>query len=191
MNQVHINLPILYQEIIERSKELEFPMLSDVYTGNLLRTLAASKPSGQFLELGTGTGLALSWIVDGMNSNSRIISIDNEEKFQAVAKHFFATDPRVDLVCTDANQWIIENQEKRFDLIFADAWPGKYSVLDETLQMLNKGGFYLIDDMLAQPNWPEGHQQHVDDLITRLEQRKDIHLIKMNWSTGLILISKK
>ena len=44
---------------IERdTKALAFTMASDVATGAFLRTLAASKPGGALLEMGTGTGLA-------------------------------------------------------------------------------------------------------------------------------------
>ncbi len=46
-------------EGIERDTEnREFDMPSDRHTGSLLRTLAASKPDGRLLELGTGTGLS-------------------------------------------------------------------------------------------------------------------------------------
>ncbi|MNE75104.1 hypothetical protein D3C80_1712300 [compost metagenome] len=64
-------------------------------------------------------------------------------------------------------------------------------VLDETLNLLKSGGIYLIDDMLPQPNWPLNHDKNVERLIQDLENRTDIQLIKMCWSTGLILITKK
>lgn len=48
-------------------------------------------------------------------------------------------------------------------------------------------GFYVIDDMKAQPNWPEGHDKNVAGLVSYLENRKDFNLTKMNWSTGVIL----
>ncbi len=38
-------------------------MASDTVTGTLLKTLAASKPGGKFLELGTDTGLAALEII--------------------------------------------------------------------------------------------------------------------------------
>ena len=107
-----------------------------------------------------------------------------------IASRFFAADLRVNLLCTDAKQWILNNPHEKFDLIFADAWPGKYELLDETLHLLKKGGIYLIDDMLPQPNWPEGHDRNASELISNLEARTDIRLTKMNWSTGLILIVK-
>ncbi len=73
----------------------------------------------------------------------------------------------------------------------SDAWPGKYSQLDEALAMLKPGGLYVIDDMLPQPNWPEGHAAKAEALIELLENRTDFNLTKMNWSTGVILMAKK
>ena len=84
-----------------------------------------------------------------------------------------------------------KNNGDAFDLIFADAWPGKYSNLTETLALLGPGGIYIIDDMLPQPNWPDGHQQKVNELVSYLESRNDMQLIKMAWSTGIILVVNK
>lgn len=166
-------------------------MLSDTHTGSLLRTLTRSKANGHILEIGTGTGLGLSWIIDGMDDQSTVISIDNDESYQAVARAFFEAESRVEFVCEDGEKWIQANRERKFDIIFADAWPGKYSLLDTTLAMLKKGGLYLIDDMLPQPNWPDGHSENVRKLMDELELRQDITLTKMDWSTGLVLIAKK
>jgi hypothetical protein len=58
------------------------------------------------------------------------------------------------------------------------------------LDLINVGGFYIIDDMTAQPNWPEGHDKNVDRLVSYLEGRTDFNLTKMNWSTGCIVAVK-
>lgn len=190
MDDQKIRLPQKYNEIKNDSDAISFSMPSDLQTGSLLRTLVSSKPKGRFLELGTGTGLSLSWIVEAMDEDSKVISIDNSEKYQVIARKHFAEDSRVNIICEDANQWIKNNQSLRFDLIFADAWPGKYEMLDETLALLKTGGLYIIDDMLGQPNWPDGHQDNVDKLINHLDSRSDIRLTKMNWSTGIIIVVK-
>jgi hypothetical protein len=57
--------------------------------------------------------------------------------------------------------------------------------------MLNPGGLYIIDDMLPQPNWPEGHQEKAVKLIEDLEKRSDIILTKQRWATGIIIAVKK
>ena len=48
-----------------------------------------------------------------------------------------------------------------------------------------------MNDILSQPNWPEGHQELVYELIDILENRKHLQLTKMNWSTGIIIVVKK
>jgi predicted O-methyltransferase YrrM len=93
-------------------------------------------------------------------------------------------------LCEDGNDWLKKDRQKQYDLIFADSWPGKYQTLDETLALLKVGGLYIIDDMLAQPNWPDGHQEKVEQLISYLEKQENLRLTKMNWSTGIIIVSK-
>ncbi|WP_233074018.1 O-methyltransferase [Flavobacterium sp. IB48] len=156
MNDNSIVLPKFYSEIKSDSEKISFSMPSDLQTGSFLRTLVATKKDGHFLELGTGTGLSLAWLIEGLGENSNLISIDNTAEYQDIAKKYFQK-PNVSFVCEDAEKWILNYKDLKFDLIFADAWPGKYAVLEETLQLLNPGGIYLIDDMLPQPNWPENH----------------------------------
>lgn len=191
MKDQEIKLPDSYESILSKSKEISFSMPSDLQTGSLLRTLVATKTAGQFLELGTGTGLSLSWIVDAMDIKSHVYSIDNSEVYLSIAKKYFNSNKTVSIICDDASEWIKNNSDKKFDLIFADAWPGKYETLDETIAVLKIGGIYLIDDMLPQPNWPSGHEENVLKLLEYLDSREDLLLTKMNWSTGVVIVTKK
>lgn len=188
---VILEKPKQYNNLLAKSEEMGFTMPSDIYIGTLLKTLTASKPAGSFLELGTGIGLSLSWMIQGMDGNSKITSIDNDSALIEVAKIFFGEEERLELVCADGGDWLNEYKGDSFDLIFADAWPGKYSHLDTTLAMLSKGGYYVIDDMQKQSNWPEGHEEKANALVKVLEKRDDITITKMNWSTGLIVAVKK
>jgi predicted O-methyltransferase YrrM len=148
-----LSRPAQYKAIEAASKDIGFSMPSDLQTGVLLQTLAASKPEASILEIGTGTGLATAWLLAGMDTRSHLISIDNESSYQTIAHNCLGHDNRLQLVCTDAADWLVKQDNATFDLIFADAWPGKYSHLDETLSLLKPGGLYVIDDMLPQPNW--------------------------------------
>lgn len=189
-NYENIKLPTSFNKIYRESKKLKFNMLSDLKTGAFLRTLAASKPGGNFLELGTGTGLSLTWLTEGADQTSSIISIDNDDTFQCVARKSFENDSRISFQCIDGNVWLSSYNGELFDLIFADAWPGKFEKLDEALALVKTGGLYLIDDLLPQPNWPDGHQEKVDQLIDYLEKREDFALSSFNWSTGLMLMTR-
>lgn len=53
----NLNSPAVVNDLVQAAASLGFTMSSDRLTGSLLRTLAASKPVGSFLELGTGVGM--------------------------------------------------------------------------------------------------------------------------------------
>lgn len=183
--------PNSYFEIDRETKESGFSMASDMLTCSLLRTLAASKQKGKFLELGTGTGLSTSWILDGMDSESTITTFDNDEKLLSIANKYLGHDKRLSLVHSDGEEWVKNNIGSKFDYIFADTWHGKYLLLDEVLDMLHIGGLYIVDDMLPQSNWPEGHEEKSINFIKYLESRSDLVLTKLNWATGIIIAVKK
>jgi predicted O-methyltransferase YrrM len=184
-------IPQTYIDIDKATKENGFTMPSEIKTCSLLRTLAASKPTSKFLELGTGTGLSTAWILEGMDKDSTIISFDNDETLLNIAHTFLGDDIRLNLVRSDGEDWVKANEGQKFDYIFADTWHGKYLLLDEVLGMLNKGGFYIIDDMLPQPNWPEGHHQKAINLVEYLERREDLLLTKQEWASGIIVAVKR
>lgn len=190
-NEEEIQFPKSYTQIEEDTALSGFTMASDILTGSLLRTLASSKPCSRFLELGTGTGLSTSWILDGMDSKSTLISVDNNSAFLEICRKYLGKDGRLQLELMDGEIWVKENLAEKFDFIFADTWHGKYLLLDEVLNMLNPAGLYIIDDMLQQPNWPEGHEEKVKDLIAKLENRPELVLTKLLWSTGIIICVRK
>ncbi len=72
-----------------------FNMASTDATGRMLRTLAAGKPGGRMLELGTGTGLATAWLLDGMDAAATLDTVDINPACVAVARKNPANDPRV------------------------------------------------------------------------------------------------
>ena len=183
--------PKAIQAIEEATKALGFNMASEPKTGSLLSTLASAKPGGRFLELGTGTGLSAAWILLGMDADATLISVDNDADAQAIAIQQLGTDKRVQFVLEDGATYLQNNQAERFDFIFADAWPGKFNHLDEALALLNKGGLYIIDDLLPQENWPEGHAPKVPALMQTLEARDDLNSVRMAWASGIMIVTKK
>jgi|SRR5688572_21739570 len=188
---IYQTIPTQYNDILEATRESGFTMASDILTCSLLRALAATKPKSKLLELGTGTGLGTAWILDGMDSVSTLISVDNDDSFLAIASKFLAADGRLSLISSDGGEWIANNTQEKFDYIFADTWHGKYLMLDEALSMLNPGGLYIIDDMIPQSNWPEGHHEKALALISALDARTDIATTKLLWATGIVIAAKK
>jgi predicted O-methyltransferase YrrM len=128
----HPTDPAWLEAIRLESDQIGFALASEPKTGSLLRTLAASKPSGRFLELGTGTGVGTAWLLAGMDSHSTLISVDTDPKVQEVARRYLGHDSRVTFHLGDGGAFL-ESATKQFDLIYADAWPGKFTHLDRAL----------------------------------------------------------
>lgn len=191
MNERFDPLPKSYIDIKNATQESGFTMASDLAACSFLRTLAGTKPGGAFLELGTGTGLSTAWILDGMDKDSSLTSIDFDDAVLSVAKRFLGIDSRLRLELIDGEEWVEVNMKARFDFIFADTWHGKYLLLDEVLEMLNIGGLYIVDDMLPQPNWPDGHAEKAEKFIEKLESYPFLNITKLNWSTGIIVATRK
>jgi predicted O-methyltransferase YrrM len=185
--------PTVVREIEVEVRTIGFTMSSDTLTGTLLRTLAASKPGGLFLELGTGAGMGSSWILEGMDAGSRLVTVDLDARVVEVAKRHLGHDPRITFQIVDGVRFIesLQRQGPLFDFIFADSYPGKFLLLPETLTLLKPGGLYIIDDLLPQPGWGLDHQPKVDALIETLTQHPDLRVTALNWSTGIVIAARK
>lgn len=187
----NIRKPPKILDILSRASEIGFSASSDELTGNLLRLLVASRRQSSILELGTGVGYSTAWILDGMDEASKLYSIEMDEACSRIAKDVLGEDPRLHFIVDDGGHFIEEHVNEKFDVIFADTWPGKFYLVDEVLNMVKPGGMYIIDDLNPQPNWPDGHGEKVIELAKHLESREDFYLSKLNWSTGLILMTRK
>jgi len=174
--------------ILNDTNALGFTMASEPKVGAFLAAVAASKPGGRFLELGTGTGHGTAWLLSGMDSASSLQTVDTDPMVVTIAQHHLGNDPRVTFHIMDGEVFLHHAPRGVFDFIYADAWPGKFSHLDEALALLRPGGIYLIDDLLPQPNWPEGHAPKVPALIHRLEQRPEFTTVKLAWASGLMMV---
>ncbi len=183
--------PPAWRDLLRRSQALSFDMPSDAGTGGLLRMLAASKPGGRLLELGTGTGLATAWLLDGMDAAARLVSVDNDAAVQGEARAVLGGDPRVDFVGGDGLAYIRQQPPASLDLIFADAWPGKYEGLEDALGLLAPGGLYIGDDMSPQPNWPPGHQARVDALLAQLAGDLRLAVQTLAWGSGFVIAARR
>ena len=187
----NLNEPAAIAAIWADSRACGFTMASEPLTCSLLRTLAAAKPAARFLELGSGSGLSTAWLLDGMDVASSLTTVDNDAALLAILKKHLGADLRLTVACADGDDFLRSLHGQRFDFIFADTWAGKYRLLDEALALLNPSGLYVIDDMLPQPNWPEGHAEKVADLVATLEQREDFRLTKLSWASGVMLAAKR
>jgi predicted O-methyltransferase YrrM len=177
--------------ILRDGARVGFRLASEPRTGSLLRVLAGSKPGGRLLELGTGTGVATAWLLDGMDPATRLETVDSDPSVVEVARIHLGGDPRVRFNIAEGGDWLRRWSGGPFDLVFADAWSGKFSDLDAALRLLAIGGLYVIDDLLPQPSWPDGHGPRIEPLLAELEGRPDLACVRLAWSSGLAVAVKR
>ncbi|QBD80956.1 methyltransferase domain-containing protein [Ktedonosporobacter rubrisoli] len=151
LDAAHSRPPVATEGIAAETQRLGFKRASHPQTEALLRTLAASKPGGTLLELGTGTGMGTAWLLDGMDASARLLTLDQNEETVAIARKYLGADTRVKFLLVDVAEFVQAQPASSFDLIFADCYPGKFYLLDEALALLKKGGIYVVDDMRPAP----------------------------------------
>ena len=172
------------------AERLGFIYSSENLTGNLLAVLAASKPRGRLLELGTGLGHGTAWLLSGMDAQSVLTTIDANLQNSHMAQTHVGNDKRARFVVRDAGAWLEEAPANTFDLIFADAPEGKYAHLEEALRALNVGGFYVVDDMRRLLDGTDEYAEKAAALVKHFEARPDFAVVQIDWATGILVAVK-
>jgi predicted O-methyltransferase YrrM len=138
--------PKAHEAILADTRKIGFQGWCWPPAGALLRVMTATKPGGRMLEIGTGTGVGTCWLLDGMDAEARLMTVDISAKIQAIARTHLGMDPRLTILSEDAAATIGRESPNSFDLIFADGGAGKHTLLDEALALLRPGGIYICDD---------------------------------------------
>ena len=82
-----------------------FTTSSAAEDGRLFTALAAAKPGGAILELGTGTGLGTAFLLAGMNAAVTPVTVELSQSLSGIAREEIA-DPRVEWVIADGGDWL-------------------------------------------------------------------------------------
>jgi demethylmenaquinone methyltransferase/2-methoxy-6-polyprenyl-1,4-benzoquinol methylase len=183
--------PLLVTRALRRAGNTDFSMSCDQPVGELLAVLAAGlRPGARVLELGTGVGVGLSWIVHGLSPRDdvSVLSVDLDPALLDVARTE-EWPSWVEFLCADGAHVVEERGP--FDLIFADAPGGKITALGATVACLASQGILLVDDMD-----PALHT--TDDLLEPIQTVRDTLLsdprlitIEIPFSTHVIIAVKR
>ena len=185
------HLPKALPRIRALADQFGFDMELDPALGSLLRVLTTLKPGGRLLELGTGLGAGSAFMLEGMNKTAHLITVELSSDFSNAAKQVLGDDDRVTFVVQDGGAFLTAYDGPPFDLIFADAMPGKFDHLEESLALLAPGGIYVGDDLHPQANWPDGHQPRVDTFIEKMMTDPRFTTTVLDWASGVLLAVRK
>lgn len=159
--------------------------------GRVLAMLAAAVPrGGRVLELGTGVGAGLAWIVHGLGSRSdvQVVTVDVDPELQRSVR----TDAWPGFVRFELG----DGAERAaalapFDLLFADAPGGKLLGLDASVRALRPRGVLVVDDMdLAQHDNPE-LQRALEGVRRDLQGDPRLVCAELDAASGLILATRR
>ncbi len=126
----------------------------------------------KILEIGTFTGLSTLSMCIGLESDSKITTIDKDKETSLVAKNFFEkakVSEKIDIIIDEAINGInkLISKKKMFDLIFIDADKENYKKYYElSFNLLKKDGFIIIDNVLWHGEViDKNNKEHLTEII--------------------------
>ncbi|MFG2938313.1 O-methyltransferase [Streptomyces sp. NPDC048282] len=169
----------------------QFKMSSEPRVGALLRSLVAAKPGGRIIEVGGGVGVGAGWLLDGMDADARLTSIEKHENFARVLKHVVADDPRAEVVVADATEWLTAYDGPDFDFAFIDTTVTKFERRDTLFAHLADGALVIADDLLPQDSWDASHPPRVELFRKEIMQEPNLIPTLVDWASGLVIAAHR
>ena len=132
-------------------KVLNPRMLSGAYQGRILSMISKLLKPINVLEVGTYTGYSALCILEGLDPNGIIHTIDKNEELESIQRKYFNKSKKGNKIIQyngDALKIIPELNES-FDLIFIDADKENYiNYFNLVINKLNKNGVLISDNVL-------------------------------------------
>lgn len=153
----HLALPPLVARALAGARRLNFDRSCSLETGRLLRSLAASKPGGRVLELGSGVGVGAAWLLGGMDAGAHLLTVENDVLRAELVWTLLRGDPRAQVL---HGQWPVALARGPYSLIFSDCAPAKQETahLDALASALAPGGLLVVDNFSPPASLPEALQ---------------------------------
>ena len=169
--------------------------------GSIVRTLAAAVDAKNVVEIGTGAGVSALWLLEGMNSEGILTSIDNEAEHQLIAKDAISqagiSSNRVRLIHGNSQEVIDRLTESAYDLVLISGKPLELSAhLERAQKLLRPGGLLIIDralwnDKLADSAQHDPETSAIRGVVENLALNEDLIGALLPVGGGLLVAVKK
>lgn len=174
---------------VRRAESQDFAASSGDDVGPLLAVAAAGVPHGGcILEIGTGCGVGLAWILAGLGDRDdvRVVTVEADADLAAVV--------RADVPA------FVEVRHGRFedvhptldaaDLVFADAEGGKWTDFHVTRDLVRPGGLLVLDDLDASRYERPDHRAAIAAVVRDVRQDERFVVAELAVGTGLLLATR-
>ena len=175
----------------ERADRAGFQLACEVEVGRLLAALAAAVPSsGRVLEIGTGVGVGLAWLVHGLGARQdvEVVTVELDDQVQRMALSA-PWPPWVRFQSGDGAE--VVGSLGQFDLISPDAPGGKIFKLGRTVAALRRGGVLVVDDMDLTRHDDEQIRSALAVVRHRLLGNAELVCAELGFSSGVIVAVKR
>jgi predicted O-methyltransferase YrrM len=174
-----------------RARELGFELSSEPGVGALLATLAAALPlDARVIELGTGAGVGLAWIVYGLGERTdvHVVTVDTDADLSARTQAG-GWPAFVRFVVGDGAAAVAQHAPAQ--LVFADAPGGKIDGLEHTIAALASGGILVVDDMDPALHTTDGYAEPIEKVRHTLMNHPDLVATELTHSSGVIVAVRR
>ena len=175
-------------------------MISGSYQGRILSMISKLTKPKYILEIGTYTGYSCLCLAEGMKNDGELHTIDeNEELYDFQRKYFNKSNYKNKIFQHLGNALeLIENIDKKFDLIFLDADKENYTkYLELLVDKLNSNGVLITDNVLWNGKVTmtisdeDLRTKDIDNFNKLLNQRNDMETIILPIRDGISVSRKK
>lgn len=147
------NEPLLLQELHRETwqKVLQPRMLSGHFQGRLLSIISKIKSPKHILEVGTYTGYSTLCLLEGIQKDGKLHTIDKNEELEDIQNKYFQKSGKSKYIVQHFGNalQILPQLNLKFDLVFIDADKLNYKkYFDFILPMCNSGAVILSDNVL-------------------------------------------
>lgn len=149
------DMPERLEKLEERAKGDEVPIIRK-QTRAVIRFFIKKNRPGRVLEIGTAVGFSALYMMEYLDENALITTIEKvPDRIRAAKENFNESGygGRIELLEGDAEKILfdLKNEKQSYDFVFMDAAKGQYNAfLEPVLCMLNPGGILISDNVLQE-----------------------------------------
>lgn len=170
-------------------------------TGSTLRMIASLLDAHAVAEIGTGTGVSGLWLLQGMNPDGILTTIDGEAEHQRAAKEAFTRagvkPARTRTINGRAYEVLPRLADAAYDLVYIDAMPTEANdYTDHALRILRRGGALVVSqtlwhDRVADPARRDEQTVHMRELSKNLRDHEELFTTLLPVGGGLTIAIKR